>query len=104
MAAIAANGNDKKKERILSEMKNAETTARSFQCVATAIGQMHTGLTQLIVDEQAGSEITLFHKDQIYNRLIDRNQRHYGQANETVFGANGDNAHHIDPSTLTISD
>jgi hypothetical protein len=62
-------------------------------------------LTKLIAPNEEGIEDTMTDKEQIHDRLLTRNFTHYGQANETYFGANGGSAHLIDPDNPTnISD
>jgi hypothetical protein len=98
LASIAAEGNDIKKQGILKAIKFSERSTRAFRRIANALGKSRTGLTKLIVPNPDGGESVLFAKDPIHNHLIARNFKHYGQANETVFGADGGNAHLIDPA------
>ena len=104
-ASLAANGNDKQRLRILSNIKASEKSKKTFRRIAAALGKNRGGLTKLIAPNEAGIEVTMTDKEQIHDRLLTRNFTHYGQANETYFGANGGSAHLIDPDNPTnISD
>ena len=96
-AAVAAKGNDKKKQQILKQIKMAERSARTFRHIGAALGRSRTGLTKLIVPDEDGNDIVLLDKDAIHDRLLVRNNRHYGQANETILGADNPDAYLIDP-------
>ena len=93
----ASAGDDKAKERIIRKIKESENSKRAFRRIATALGKSKGGLTKLIAPNKDGTETTLLDMESIHPILLKRNYKHYGQANETDFGANGGSAHLIDP-------
>ena len=96
-AETASQGNDKVKQRILKTIAASEKSKKSFRRIATALGKSRGGLTKLIVPDANGNEITLTDMEAIHDRLLKLNYDHYGQANETDFGAEGGSALLIDP-------
>jgi hypothetical protein len=100
-ATTAANGDDKKKAGILKAIKDSEQSVRRFRKIANALGKTRCGLDKVIISNADGSETILTGKDDMDRALLQRNFTHYGQANDTVFGADGKNAHLIDPDDPT---
>ena len=104
-ADIAAYGDDKKKLSILRAIRHAEQSARNFRDIAYTLGKTRKGLDQVIITNPDGTETVLTDKAEMDEALLTRNYRHYSQANETDFGADGGSAHLIDPDNpLNIID
>ena len=78
-------------------INNKEHDKQTYRKIAIALGKSKKPLTQIDIPTKDGSWITLTQRPEIHDHLLQFNQNHFRQANDTPFGQHGTLAHHVDP-------
>ena len=85
------------REKAVNMINNKEKDKCTYCRIAAALGKTKSSLTQINVPDNNGGWSMMTNGPEIHNEILDFNQHHLCQANETPFGQHGNLSHHIDP-------
>jgi hypothetical protein len=98
LADHLATQSNTSREKAVKIITSKEQDKTSYRQIANALGKTKGSITQIDIPNTDGSWSTITHDQDIYNAILEYNQQHLRQANETPFGQQGNLAYLVNPS------
>ena len=93
----AAKGNHDV-QKIIKQIRHKEQIRQAYTSIRRGYGVSKMGLATLDVPDESGGRKLITRADEIHAYLLQRNEKHFGQATYTTFGDAGPGFEFIDPA------